>query len=253
MKKPIITVHLWTERFLGSAEKAATFLSTIKTMDGGKWVPDKWGQFEPVKNAFLPDREEQLICDWTEERQGRISNSMYFTKKKPGLFLGITSWRGRVPDLNYFWFDMEAAEFANPDGVVRLKRIIADFLVWSGAAYATAQHSSQRHYRSAPGNPTKRLDQLNWLTFLGAPYLRLLGEDRIQGCPFYSCDPIASGLLVTAAERPDSPTMTDTDDVLIGLENCLGGGIFAAEDYPAISCRVPDFDLRETVNAGTVH
>jgi len=175
MKKPRITIHLWTERFLGTAEKAVTFLSMIKTLDGGHWVPEKWGQFEPIKNAFLSDSEKRLICDWTEERQGRVSNSMYFTKKKPGLFLGVTSWRGRVPDLNYVWFEMEAGEFANPEGVERLKRIVTDFIVWSGAAYATAHHSGQRHYRSAPGNPTKRLDQLNWLTYLGAPYLRLLG------------------------------------------------------------------------------
>ncbi|HEY6374392.1 MAG TPA: hypothetical protein VIX90_02585 [Edaphobacter sp.] len=253
MKKPVITVHLWTERFLGRADKAVTFLSMLKTLDGGNWIPDKWGQFEPIKNSFTPDSEERLITDWMEERQGGISNSMYFTKKKPGLLLGVTSWRSRVPNLNYVWFDIEATEFTNPEGVVRLKRIVVDFVLWAGAAYATAQHSSQRHYRSAPGNPRQRLDQLNWLTFFGAPYLRLLGEKSVGGCPFYSCETVADGLLLTAAERPDSPEMVGSDAVLLSLERCLGANIFATEDYPATPCRVPNFDLRETVNPVTVH
>lgn len=249
MNKPLISVHLWSERFLGSAEKATSFLSMMKNLEGGKWVPNRWSQFEPVRNAFTDDCEDRLIREWSEERQGRISNSMYFTKKKPGLLLDVTSWRGRVPDLNYVWFDVEAGEFLGPEGVARLKSIVAQFVEWSGAAYATAWCSGQRHNRSAPGNPTKRLDQLNWLTFFGASYLRLLGKEQVQGCPFHSCETLADGLLLTAAERPDSPEMTESDSVLLNLENCLGAEIFASDDYPAVPCRVPYFDLSETVNA----
>ena len=247
MKKPLITVHLWTEHFLGTTERATTFLSMIKALDGGNWTPDKWSQFEPIKNAFTADIEERLLCDWVEERHGRVSNSMYFTRKKPGLILGITSWRGRVPDLNYVWFDMEASEFVGPEAVARLKRIVADFISWSGAVYATAQHSDQRHVRSAPGNPRKRLDQLNWLTFLGAPYLELFGEEHIRKCPFYSCETTGNGLLLTAAERADSPSMSESNDVLINLEKCLGADAFATENYPDVLCRVPSFNLSETI------
>ena len=251
MKKPLTTVHMWTDQFLGSAEKAETFLSTIKTLDGGKWIPDKWSQFEPVKNSFTLDSEERLICDWTEERHGRVSNAMFFIKKKPAMFLAITSWRGQVPDLNSLWFDVEACEFDGVVGVARLKGIIAELLSWSGAVYATAQHSGQRHYRSAPGNPMKRLDQLNWLTFFGPSYLRLLRKESVQSCPFYSCETIADGLLLTAAERPDSPEMRESDSVLLSLEKCLGADVFATEDYPEVPCRVPSFDLRQTVNVDT--
>jgi hypothetical protein len=247
MKKPLISVHLWTECFLGGAENASSFLSLIKGLEGGKWIPDKWSQFEPIKNTFTADSEDRLLCDWSEERQGRVSNSMYFAKKKPALLLGVTSWRGRVPDLNYVWFDIDAKEFASPEGVARLKDIVTEFIVWSGAVYATAWHSTQRHYRSAPGNPTKRLDQLNWLTFLGAPYLSLLGEDRVRNCPFYSCERVSDGLLLTAAERPESSAISESNDLLLRLENCLGSDIFATEDYPEVPCRVPSFDLRQTV------
>ena len=246
--KPIVTVHIWTEQFLGTAQKASDFLSMMKTLEGGKWVPDKWSQFEPIKNVFEQDNEARLIREWIEERHGRVSNSMLFTKSKPRLLLDVTSWRGRVPDLNYLWFDMEAGEFVGAEGVARLKRIVTDFVSWSGAVYATAQHSDQCHYRSAPGNPTKRLDQLNWLTFFGAPYIELFGRQRILCCPFYSSEPVADGLLLTAAERPDSPSMTKSDETLVRLEKCLGSDAFATEDYPEVPCNIPTFDLCQTVN-----
>jgi hypothetical protein len=162
MKKSLITAHFWTEQQLGTAEKATSFLSLIKKLDGGKWVPDKWGQFEPIKDVFVQDNEARLVREWTEERHGRISNSILFTKRKPSLFMDVTCWRGRVPDLNYLWFDMDASEFVGAEGIDRLTRTITQFISWSGAVYATA---------------------------------------------------------------------------------------FACDDYPEVACRVPKFDLRQTINS----
>jgi hypothetical protein len=246
-KKPIISIHMWTEQFLGTAQKATDFLAIMKSLEDGKWVPEKWGQFEPIKNIFTVESEDQIIRDWTEERHGRVSNVMLFKKRKPSLLLDVTIWRGRVPDLNYLWFDIDATEFLGSEGVRRLKSITMDFISWSGAVYGTAWHSQQRHYRSAPGNPGKRLDQLNWLTYLGGPYIDFFGPNRIQNCPFYSCESFGNGLLLTAAERPDSPAMTESDETLIALEECLGSDAFASEGYPDVACKVPVFDLSETV------
>lgn len=246
MKKPLISVHLWTERFL-DVEDARRFLFMIRNLEGGKWTPDKWGHFEPIKNKFNDEADEGVIQAWSEERKGRISNSIYFVKKKPAMLLGVTNWKGKVPDLNYIWIDFEASEFSTPDGVARLKHIVTEFVVWSGAVYATAWSSAQRHYRSAPGNPMKRLDQLNWLTFFGRPYINLLGEESIQSCSFFSREKVANGLLLIAAERPDSPAMVESEDLLVSLENCLGADVFAAENYPEVPCRVPMFDLQQTV------
>jgi hypothetical protein len=55
------------------------------------------------------------------------------------------------------------------------------------------------------------------------------------------------GLLMVAAAEPDSPEMTESDSVLLGLERYLGEDAFAGRGYPDIPCRVPKFDLSDTI------
>jgi len=204
------------------------------------------GHFEPIKNVFDQQADHELINAWCETRNGRIPNAIYF-KKKPSLLLGVTNWKGRVPDLNYIWFDFEASEFLGPNGIARLKRIVSKLITWSGAVYATAWSSEQKHYRSVPGNPTKRLDQLNWLTYFGRPYTLLLDLERIRQCPFFSCEEIEGGLMLTASVEPNSPEMTESNETLLHLETCVAPELFATDEYPAVPCRVPNFDLHLTV------
>lgn len=152
--------------------------------------------------------------------------------------------------MNYIWLDLDAKAFSIPDGVERLKRIVLDLVAWSGAVYATAWHSKQAHSRVAQGTPEKRLEQMDWLTFFGEPYLALFGgSERVRNAPCYSVEDAPGGLLLLAAPKPDSPEMTDSDQILVNLEEYLGADAFAGRGYPAVPCRVPQFDLSQTVTA----
>lgn len=248
MKKSRVSVQMWTEHFLGSEERARSFLSLIRLLENGRWIPEKWGQFEPIRRTFTDESDNEIVQAWIEERDGRVSNDIFFKRKKPHFFLSVTSWKGRVPDLNYLSFEFEASTFSTAEDVNRLKGLVVTFLLWSGAVYGTARHSDQFRYRIVPGSPLQRLDQLNWLTFFGAPYVSLIGKEHIKSCPFYSCEPLHNGLLVTADQFPDSHSMTESADRLIRLEQCLDPNVFAKADYPEIPrCRVPQFNLDETV------
>lgn len=248
MHKPLIRLYVWTNRFLGSPEMAASFLELIRNLDGGKWAPEHWAQFEPVKEAFTSDSDARIIARWTEERQGRTSNLMFFKRGRPKLFLNVTVWRGRVPDLNYLYCDLDADQFRGVEGVGRLKDLIIAFIIWSNAVYATAYHTLQSHDRSASGNPIQRLERLNWLSFFGQPYIDMFGEERIRTRSFHSCEMIANGLLVTASESPHSSSMVESGDRLIMLEKCLGADVFAGDSYPEVACTVPTFNLETTAN-----
>lgn len=89
---------------------------------------------------------------------------------------------------------------------------------------------------------------MDWLTFFGKPYLELFGgEDRVLAAPCFQAEKVSGGVLLLAAALPDSPEMTELDQALIALEQYLGVDAFASEHYPEVPCRVPCFDLSETV------
>ena len=174
----MMTVHVWTERFLGTRAKGANFLDLIEGLDQGRWTPDKWGHFEPVKNAYSKESHPAMLSSLTEERGGRISNDINFKEKKPRASIYLTVWRGRVPSLNHMWLQLDAAEFIGPDGTGRMVNIVKDLLAWSGGVYATAQHAREIQLRTAMKTPEERLEQMHWLTFFGSPYLSIFGGGR---------------------------------------------------------------------------
>ena len=146
MKKSRISVQMWTEHFLDSEERARSFLSLFRSLENGRWSPEKWGQFEPVRKTFTDESDNEIVRAWIEERHGRVSNDIFFKRKKPHFLSSVTSWKGRVPDLNYLSFEFEASTFSTAEDMKRLKELVATFLLWSGGAYGTARHSNQFRY-----------------------------------------------------------------------------------------------------------
>jgi hypothetical protein len=192
-----------------------------------------------------------MICSkWTEERDGGVSHYIAFKKKKPFAEIWASCWREKVPALNSISFSFDAKAFATAEGVERLKTIILSFIDWSQAVYATARHTEQMHWRIAQKTPMERLERMDWLTFFGKPYLELFGgEQRVLSAPCFRAQQISGGVLLQASERPDSPEMTESDQTLLSLEQYLEADAFAGENYPEVPCRVPIFDLSETVTA----
>ena len=113
--------------------------------------------------------------------------------------------------------------------------------------YATARHSRQALYRVAQKTPLDRLQQLDWLTFFGQPYLEMFGRGRVLAAPAYEALEAGGGILLLAAPRPDAPEMTASVDQLVRLEAYLGADAFAGGGYPSTPCRVPRFNLSETI------
>ena len=247
--KPIIEIDVWTERFLGTMQKAESFLPLIEQIDHERWRPEKWNNFEPVKNIYNENAKATILNEWTEQRRGFISNSMMFKRSKPKLLMWVNSWRGRVPGLNNIHLDLDANAFAAADGPLRLKSIVQELVTWSEAAYATARHSEQMHDRYAQYTPEKRLERLDWLSFFGPKYVSLFGLERVVTAPFYSSEVFADGLILLATETPNDPLLTQSTDLLEKLELSLGVDVFASDFYLQIPCRVPTFDLSETTNA----
>src|SRR5687767_10891601 len=106
-----LSLRVWTTRFLGTTSKGKQLLDLVSSIDGGRWRPDQWGHFEPIRLPFDAASYPQMLSAWTEERppgSSRISNSLGFKKSKPKTLIWATGRRlTKVPSLNDIWFDLD--------------------------------------------------------------------------------------------------------------------------------------------------
>lgn len=211
----------------------------------------RWGDAEPVRKHYGPDAVEPILSAWTRVRGGTgwIANFLMLNKFKPRASVFASAWRGvNRPALNYIRLRLQATQFSTPDGGDRIVRIAQELVAWSCGVYARAWHSDQSHRRIAAKTPEERLEQMDWLAFFGEPFLELFGgRQRVLDAPCYLSKETNGGVLLLAAPRPDGPEMTHSEATLLKLERYLGIDAFAGNGYPDVPCRVPHFDLSETV------
>ena len=246
-------LSVYTGRFLGTATKCREFLDVLSSMDSGRWVPDRWGHFEPMRELYNATAHDSIVRAWTEERppgSGRHDNSILFRKHSPKALIHVATSRMRTPALNCLWLDLSAGPFTGGDGSERMIAIARAMVHWSEAVYATASHSQQVHKRGAGGTPLIRLENLDWLTFFGRPYVEMFGRKRLLDAPFHEVREVDHGMLALATPRPDSAELTTSSDLLIKLEQHLGSEAFVGAGYPEVPCRVPQFDPRDTIIEG---
>ena len=249
-KSAEIRIQVWTEHFLGTRSLGEAFIELLHRLDGGRWVPDKWDHYEPVRRSYEANSKEDVLSALAESRSGRIANNVNFVKLRPHASFSLNVWRSRVEDMNRVYADFDAKAFSTADGPTRISSIVEDLVKWSGAVFASARHTRQEHWRVAQKTPRERVQEMDWLTFLGQPYIELFGgKERVLQAPCHMINELNGGLVLIAAPRPDSPEITDSSAVLLSLEEFLGADAFAGRGYPEIPCRVPIFDLSETVNA----
>lgn len=244
-----IRARVWTEHFLGTRNKAEEFLELMGRLDGGRWLPDKWGHFEPIRSPYDSAAIPAILESWTEERGGRIANTVLFRKIRPSALITITVWRGRVPGLNSISAEFDASAFSADHRTERLKRLSTTLYSWCEGVYASVFQSNQAHVRSAQRTPQERLERIDWLNIFGDPYIELFGgRQRVLSAPTYQAEEVKGGIMLISAPNPDSAEMTQSAKHLIAIEDYLGADVFAGRGYPSVPCRVPRFNLSETVN-----
>lgn len=250
-RSQFLSLEVWTTHFLGTAERGRALLRTLESMDAGQWRPDRWNSVEPIRKPFTEDCQEEIIRRWIEDRppgSGEVYNFLMFRRKQPRAFIMAHGRRLGTGGMNSIRMEVDAKSFCGEDGPLRLKAMLRELVLWSEAAYGYVYYSEQVHKRIVQMTPLQRLAQAYWLNFFGMPYVEMFGGRRVVQAPCYSVEEVdGHGLLLQTTARFDAPELTDSDNLLIALEEYLGVDAFAGRGYPQIPCRVPRFDLSETV------
>ncbi len=201
MPQSRIQIQVWTARFLGTREHCYDFLDLIDTFAGGALKPARWNYFEPLQQSYTCESQPKIVSRWTHERSpGWVSNLLFFRRKKPRVEIALDIWRSSRPLLNSAHITLAANSFRDPDMIVHLvKKLIG----WSNAVYATVRHTDQQLWLVAQLTPLARLQQLEWLTYFGQPYVLMFGEDRIRTAGFHALEDFGGGIMALSAGRPD--------------------------------------------------
>ena len=250
VERAAVDVDVYTNHFMGSIEKGRELLRLLETVDGGRWLPQKWNIVEPVRHPYVPEAHERILTAWSGARPAssrQVTNELLFQRTRPRLLFKARAWRSVRPWLNDIWARFDGRAFQGDDGPERLCQIVLAFVSWSDAVFATAFHSAQAHGRGGPGTPLVGLRRLDWLTYWGASYVEEIGRARLLHVPCHRVEPCGPGVLLQATPRFDSPPLLASDTLLLSLERYLGADLFAGSDYPRVPCRVPAFDMSETV------
>jgi hypothetical protein len=245
-----ISVTAYTNRFVGTTEKGMALLRLLEAIDGHRWLPDKWNTAEPIRYPLTLDARPRILEAWSSPRPSgsrRVVCELLFRKTRPRLLVRAEAWRSRRPWPNELSGDFDAAVFRGQDAAGRVREMLLTFVRWSEAIYGTAFHSAQTHARGGPGTPLDGLRRLNWLTYWGQPYVELIGLDRLLAAPCHRVETVGSGVLMQATPRFDSASLVGSTTLLEELERYLGADLFAGPDYPDVRCRVPSFDMSETI------
>jgi hypothetical protein len=246
-----LKIEVWTERFIGTADRTKALLRWLETADGALWMPEYWNTVEPIRKPYTRNSEVEVIKLWTQDRpsgSGNVYNDLMFRRKKPRMLMLAHAQRWGNAKLNSAWVEVDEAPFLTEGGPGRIRSLLIDLITWSDASYGYVSYSRQAHRRVVQLTPLKRLEQAYWLNFFGLPYLDLFGRDKVLNTPCHLVQEIPSrGLLLQATPRFDDREITDSEKLLIQLEEYLGPDAFAGRGYPQIPCRVPNFDLSDTI------
>jgi hypothetical protein len=85
------------------------------------------------------------------------------------------------------------------------------------------------------------LPGLYWLNYLGQPYLRLIGEDRLLSAPAFTTRKVGNGVLIALDESPlnwQSPIYKEREAAMIAH---IGRDYFFLKDEPGRRLLAPHF------------
>ena len=89
---------------------------------------------------------------------------------------------------------------------------------------------------------TDSLPGLYWLNLFGAPYLDLIGRERLLSAPAFEVNPVDDGVLLTLASAADAWERADYKDREQAVITHLGEEFFFSRHDPGRKTIAPDFD-----------
>jgi hypothetical protein len=260
-----LTMQLLTSSPLTTAEEATALLH-ILCDQYPEFSPFRWNFFEPVNRPFTQEARKAIVSEWNNpflfrradlELSGEVTQRSQRSARHASIAIDIANPPEDQERLLEFFYAL----------CRQFKPVIAFVHPLGEAEHADASACGMSYVHRKrvfpPRLTTEKLQRglptLFWLTVLGPPYVKLLGEARVSEAPVVSLEYLDADSLALQL----TPSWTDfvtqyplSDAIREGIKHYLGTTLFAAEPAAGLR-RVPDFRdvdsrIRATMRRSTI-
>lgn len=166
-----LVLNLLTSRSLKSADDGRRLLR-LWTELLPHYVPERFGNYEPIRLEFTPDDIDSVVKYWDWPFLAK--------RRKPRMLGSVFMHIGKVPVHGSIKIELEWKAIYQVEIVRFFKEVSAQFEAEFGFLHLTR---TNEYLGVTTHDLRKNIPDLYWATILGKAYVELFGRDRIKSCP----------------------------------------------------------------------
>ncbi len=218
---------------------------------GKDFIPDIYGESEPLKLKYDPADPAPLIRLWADERDGTADAQHSFAgaeilmekRKKPKTSYQMYWQKSQQAKFNFFIFTVSIDYLRDEENLRRFMELGDRLLNLLEPVQANIWNKMLPEW-SRPINFRVRHPELAWINYFGRPYIDLFGREKLLSAPCFRTFEIGEDLI--GLQMTEDLFQPIPSDVRYAVKKHLGEDAFVEEGkwYRMYKTgRVPAFDF----------
>lgn len=218
---------------------------------GKDFIPDIYGESEPLKLKYDPADSEPLIRLWTDERSRavdvqRSSASAWLLmekREKPKTSYQMRWQKNQWARFNSFHFTIDLDYLRSEENLRRFMELSNHLLILLEPVQANIWNEMLPEW-SEPIDLRVRHPELAWINYFGKPYIDLFGREKLMSAPCFRTFEIGKDII--ALQMTEDLFQPIPSDVRYAVKKHLGEDAFVEEGKSSRfykTGQVPTFDF----------
>lgn len=245
-----VSLSIMSLKDFQDAELAEQVFQAINEV-GKDFIPDVYGESEPLRLKYDPTDPAPLIRLWADERDGIAGTQRSFAgaeilmekRKKLKTSYQMRWQKNQQASFNYLIFTVDIDWVKNEENFRRFMELGNRLLVLLEPVQANIWNKTLPEWYE-PINLRVRHPELAWINYFGKPYIELFGREKLLSAPCFRTFEIGKNLI--GLQMTEDLFQPIPSDVRYAVKKHLGEDAFVEEGkwYRMYKTgRVPAFDF----------
>ncbi len=219
------------------------------------FVPDVFGVYQPLKKKYNLSNIEECVKLWMNDEcnennaaENYVMGQLLMEKKKGSKVKYLIMWqKDNQARFNCFSMSVEINYLEDHDCYNKFIDLCKELVVLIEPVHGDILNQGFPGWE-APIDLKIRLPEINWMVFLGQPYIEMFGKDKILNTPCYRVEEVSQNII--SLQTIKSVFNDIPDDVKNNIKSYLGEDAFVWEGKSIRAYKdgkVPKFDFSEVL------